>query len=93
MKDYTLFVMKDNLLKQKKLLPKLEELITTYIPGKAMRTLDFLLFKASEVTVQFHSSLWEMGMIRFNRQSDQKRQVADNHKQLVWEEMIAPRTC
>ena len=34
MKEETLFVMEDNLLKHTRLLPKLEELITTYIPGK-----------------------------------------------------------
>ena len=54
MKEETLFVMEDNLLKQTRLLPKLEELITTYIPGKAMKTLVFLLFKASEVTRLFN---------------------------------------
>ena len=36
------------------LLPKLEELITAFIPGKAMQTLVFLLQKASEVTRLFN---------------------------------------
>ena len=35
-------------------LPKLEGLIATHIPGKAMRTLVFLLQKASEVTRLFN---------------------------------------
>ena len=46
--------MDDNLLRQTRLLPKLEELINTYIPGKAMKTLVFLLFKASKVTRLFN---------------------------------------
>ena len=54
MREDTLFVMEDNLLKQHKFLPKLEELINTYIPGKAMKTLVFLLDKASEVTRLFN---------------------------------------
>ena len=47
MKEDTLFVLEDNLLKQTRLLPQLEELINIHIPGKAMKTLVFLLFKAS----------------------------------------------
>ena len=54
MREETLFVLEDNLLKLHKLLPKLEELINTYIPGKAMKTLVFLLHKASEVTRLFN---------------------------------------
>ena len=54
MKEGTLFVMEDNIRNLKNLLPKLEELITTYIPGKAMRALVFLLKKASEVTRLFN---------------------------------------
>ena len=64
MKEGTLFVMEDNIRSLKNLLSKLEELITTYIPGKAMRTLVFLLHKASEVTRLFNkkksgSRAWE----------------------------------
>ena len=54
MKEGTLFAMEDNLQNLKSLLPKLEELITAYIPGKAMRALVFLLHKASEVTRLFN---------------------------------------
>merc|ERR1712208_174109 len=51
MKEGTLFVMEDTI---RNLLPKLEGLIVTHIPGKAMRTLVFLLQKASEVTRLFN---------------------------------------
>merc|ERR1711888_337052 len=54
MKEGTLFVMEDNIRNLTNLLPKLEGLITTHIPGKAMRTLVFLLQKASEVTRLFN---------------------------------------
>ena len=54
MREETLFVLEDNLLKLHKLLPKLEELIITNIPGKAMKTLVSLLHKASEVTRLFN---------------------------------------
>merc|ERR1712105_332509 len=54
MKEGTLFVMEDTIRSLTNLLPKLEELIATYIPGKAMRTLVFLLQKASEVTRLFN---------------------------------------
>ena len=54
MKEGTLFVMEDTIRNLTNLLPKLEELITTFIPGKAMRTLVFLLHKASEVTRLFN---------------------------------------
>ena len=54
MKEGTLFVMEDNIRNLTNLLPKLEELITAFIPGKAMRTLVFLLQKASEVTRLFN---------------------------------------
>ena len=47
MKEGTLFVMEDNIRNLKNLLPKLEELITAFIPGKAMPTLVFLFQKAS----------------------------------------------
>ena len=47
-------MMDDNIRNLKNLLPKLEELITAYIPGKAMRALVFLLQKASEVTRLFN---------------------------------------
>ena len=54
MREETLFVLEDNLLKQHKLLPKLEELVTTYIPGKVMKALVFLLHKASDATRIFN---------------------------------------
>ena len=46
--------MRDKLQKQYKLLPKLEELVTTHISGKYMKALVFLLHKASEVTRTFN---------------------------------------
>merc|ERR1711895_292922 len=54
MKEGTLFVMEDTIQNLTNLLPKLEGLIATHIPGKAMRTLVFLLQKASEVTTLFN---------------------------------------
>merc|ERR1711888_531290 len=54
MKEGTLFVMEDTIRNLTNLLPKLEELITAFIPGKAMWTLVFLLQKASEVTRLFN---------------------------------------
>ena len=47
-------MMEDTIRNLTNLLPKLEELITAFIPGKAMRTLVFLLQKASEVTRLFN---------------------------------------
>merc|ERR1711888_130331 len=54
MKEGTLFVMEDTIRSQTNDLPDLQGLIETYIPGKAMRTLVFLLQKASEVTRLFN---------------------------------------
>ena len=54
MKEGTLFVMEDTIRSLTNDLPKLEGLIATHIPGKAMRTLVFLLQKASEVTRLFN---------------------------------------
>ena len=48
MKEGTLFVMEDTIRNLTNLLPKLEGLIATHIPGKAMWTLVFLLQKASD---------------------------------------------
>ena len=53
MKEGTLFVMEDTIRNLTNALPNLEGLIVTHIPGKAMRTLVFLLQKASEVTRLF----------------------------------------
>ena len=39
-------------------LPDLQGLIETYIPGKAMRTLEFLLLKASEDTRRFNKQTY-----------------------------------
>ena len=47
-------MMEDTIRNLTNLLPKLEGLIATHIPGKAMRTLVFLLQKASEVTRLFN---------------------------------------
>ena len=54
MKEGTLFVMEDTIRSLTNDLPKLEGLIVTHISGKAMRTLVFLLQKASEVTRLFN---------------------------------------
>merc|ERR1712055_909329 len=53
MKEGTLFVMEDTIRHLTNDLPKLEGLIVTHLSGKAMRTLVFLLQKASEVTRLF----------------------------------------
>ena len=49
-----MFVMEDTIRNLTNALPNLEGLIVTHIPGKAMRTLVFLLQKASEVTRLFN---------------------------------------
>ena len=49
-----MFVLQDNLQKQHKLLPKLEELVTTHLSRKAMKALVFLLHKASKATRTFN---------------------------------------
>ena len=54
MKEGTLFVMEDTIRSLTNDLPKLEGLIVTHLSGKAMRTLVFLLQKASEVTRLFN---------------------------------------
>merc|ERR1711947_39927 len=54
MKEETLFVLEDNIRGQTRELPDLQGLIATYIPGKAMRTLVFLLLKAAEDTRRFN---------------------------------------
>ena len=54
MKEVTLFVLEDQIRSQTKELPDLQGLIETYIPGKAMHTLVFLLMKASEDTRRFN---------------------------------------
>ena len=54
MKEGLLFVMEDTIRNLTNALPDLEGLIVTHIPGKAMRTLVFLLQKASEVTRLFN---------------------------------------
>merc|ERR1712055_1003987 len=54
MKEDTLFVLEDSILAQMKELPDLQGIIATYLPGKAMRTLVFLLTKAAEDTRRFN---------------------------------------
>merc|ERR1711936_1357636 len=54
MKEGLLFVLEDNIRNLTSDLPDLQGLIETHIPGKAMRTLVFLLQKASEVTRLFN---------------------------------------
>ena len=54
MKEGVLFVLEDNIRNLTSDLPDLQGLIETHIPGKAMRTLVFLLQKASEVTRLFN---------------------------------------
>ena len=54
MKDGILFVLEDCIRNRTNELPDLQGLIATHIPGKAMRTLIFLLQKASEVTRLFN---------------------------------------
>merc|ERR1711910_252693 len=54
MKEGILFVLEDCISKRTNELPDLQGLIATHIPGKAMRTLIFLLQKASEVTRLFN---------------------------------------
>ena len=47
-------MLEDNIRGQTRELPDLQGLIATYIPGKAMRTLVFLLLKAAEDTRRFN---------------------------------------
>ena len=54
MKEGLLFVLEDNIRNLTNDLPDLQGLIETHITGKAMRTLVFLLQKASEVTRLFN---------------------------------------
>ena len=54
MKEGILFVLEDCIRNRTNELPDLQGLIATHIPGKAMRTLIFLLQKASEVTRLFN---------------------------------------
>ena len=54
MKEGLLFVLEDTIRNLTNALPDLEGLIVTHITGKAMRTLVFLLQKASEVTRLFN---------------------------------------
>ena len=54
MREETVLVLQDNLKKQYKLLPKLEELVTTHLSGKYMKALVFLLHKESEATRTFN---------------------------------------
>ena len=54
MKEGLLFVLEDNIRNLTNDLPDLQGLIETHIPGKAMRTLVFLLQKASEATRLFN---------------------------------------
>ena len=54
MKEVTLFVLEDQIRSQTKELPDLQGIIATYLPGKAMRSLVFLLTKAAEDTRRFN---------------------------------------
>ena len=54
MKEDTLFVLEDSIRAQTKELPDLQGIIATYLPGKAMRSLVFLLTKAAEDTRRFN---------------------------------------
>merc|ERR1711895_36544 len=54
MREDTLFVLEDSIRAQTKELPDLQGIIATYLPGKAMRSLVFLLTKAAEDTRRFN---------------------------------------
>merc|ERR1711947_25611 len=54
MKEETLFVLEDNIRAQTRGLPDLQGIFATHTPGKAMRTLVFLLLKAAEDTRRFN---------------------------------------
>merc|ERR1712236_197108 len=54
MKEDTLFVLEDSIRAQTRELPDLQGIIATYLPGKAMRSLVFLLTKAAEDTRRFN---------------------------------------
>ena len=49
-----MFVLEDSIRTQTRSLPDLQGIIATYIPGKAMRALVFLLLKAAEDTRRFN---------------------------------------
>ena len=57
MKEGILFVLEDCIRNRTNELPDLQGLIATHIPGKAMRTLIFLLQKASEATRLFNNGI------------------------------------